>query len=593
MMPESRGQFLLFVFILLTGVALFFLVDRMLSGRDKFLNARYTDERFAKLMDELIQEGVFRIEEKSVILDEEALVRKNLGWRKESRVKECSPFLYIQDGKIVFDKMAVTITNLARTREDDVLRGKFMDRNGVVLAQTIVSANRKIMNQKREYSNGPEFYPILGHSSLIYGKRSLEKELDVVLRGKNHSPVYMKRSDFADHIKVGDDIILTLDSRIQKLAYTLMKEKIGAVVVLNVKTGEILCAVSTPSFDPNTKDGNQWRESFKDHLQRPYENRSFSIRYPPGSTFKTVVLSAWIEENGTDSKRKDLAIDCDGRKNQYRISDIHPHGRVHFSKAFRDSCNLFFSRIGVMLGERLLDYAEKFGFNKEFDLLPGLKNYGYQSQKSLAFSWVENRNEESEIKTYESIDFKRNPKIVAQGAIGQNLVTATLLQMALVASTIANNGKLLNPSVIREIKTGDGAETLYSLQPVEIGRAIKETTAEELKRLMTEVMEIGTGKNVKKIYLEEGKYTTAPRENGLQPIPVAGKTGTAEVGDKNSDGIFDSDEKPHSWFIGFAPADQPSVAVAVVVENQGYGSLTAAPIAMDVLAKALNQYRSY
>ncbi len=592
-MSESRGNFLLFVFIVLIGVALFFLVDRMISGRDKFLNTRYTDERFVKLMDRLIEEGVFRIEEKSVVLDEEALSRKNLGWRKEARVKECYPFLTIQDGKILFDKMAVTITNLTRPREDDVLRGKFIDRNGVVLAQTVVSTNGKIMHQKREYSYGPEFYPILGHSSLIYGKRNLEKEMDIILRGKNHSPIYTKRSDFADNIRVGDDIVLTLDSRIQRLAYTLMKEKKGAVLVLNVKTGEILCAVSTPSFDPNTKDGNQWRESFKDHLQRAYENRSFSTLYPPGSTFKTVVLSAWIEENGTDSKRKDLVIDCDGRKNQYRISDIHAHGRVHFSKAFRDSCNLFFSRIGVMLGERLLDYAEGFGFNKEFDLLPGLKNYHYQSQKSLAFSWVENPNERSETKTYESIDFKRNPKIVAQGAIGQNLVTATLLQMALVVSTIANNGTLLNPSVIREIKTGDGAETLYSSQPVEIGRAIKETTAEELKRLMTETMEKGTGKNVKKIYLEEGRYTTAPREKGLQPIPVAGKTGTAEVGDKNSDGIFDSDEKPHSWFIGFAPADQPSVAIAVVVENQGFGSLTAAPIAMDVLAKALNQYRSY
>ncbi len=110
---------------------------------------------------------------------------------------------------------------------------------------------------------------------------------------------------------------------------------------------------------------------------------------------------------------------------------------------------------------------------------------------------------------------------------------------------------------------------------------------------MTEVMEKGTGKNVKKIYLEDGKYTTEPTETGLQPIPVAGKTGTAEVGDKNGDGIVDSDEKPHSWFIGFAPADQPSVAVAVVVENQGFGSLTAAPIAMDVLAEALNQYPFY
>lgn len=106
---------------------------------------------------------------------------------------------------------------------------------------------------------------------------------------------------------------------------------------------------------------------------------------------------------------------------------------------------------------------------------------------------------------------------------------------------------------------------------------------------MEEVMEKGTGKEVKKIYFEDRKYTTSPTNKGLKPIPVAGKTGTAEVGNKNGNGTIDPDEKPHSWFIGFAPANNPKVAIAVIAENQGFGSLTAAPIAMDVLAEALNQ----
>lgn len=106
---------------------------------------------------------------------------------------------------------------------------------------------------------------------------------------------------------------------------------------------------------------------------------------------------------------------------------------------------------------------------------------------------------------------------------------------------------------------------------------------------MIEVMERGTGRDVRKIYFEDGKYITAPKNRGADSIPVAGKTGTAEVGDKNGDGVIGPKEKPHSWFIGFVPADNPKVAVAVVVENQGFGSLTAAPIAMDVMAEALNR----
>lgn len=587
-MPGSRRKFLLFIFIGLTGVALFFLFDRMISGRDKFLNARYTDQQFVKLMDELIEEGIFKIEERRIILDEEALGNRNLGRRKEARVKECLPFLYIEGGKIIFDKMAISITNNTPVREDKVLRGKFVDRNGVVLAKSTVSTNGKMMNQKREYSYGPEFYPVIGHWSFIYGKRNLEKEMDAYLKGKSHSPVYTKLSEAAGSIEVGDDIVLTLESRVQRYAYNLMKGKKGAVVVLEVKTGAILAAVSAPSFDPNIKDWNRWRESFRDNLERPYENRAFSTRYPPGSTFKTVVASAWIEENDGNPREKDYQVDCIGRKNQYRISDIHPHGKVDFNKAFRESCNLFFSEIGVILRDKLLDYANRYGFNRDLDLVLGMRDYHYKSEKSLAFSWFDNKNGKSEIKTYNAIDFKRNPKIVAQGAIGQNLITATPLQMALVASTIANRGVLLNPVVIREIKTGDGNKILYSSRPVEIGRAIKETTAEKLKRLMIDVMEKGTGKDVKKIYFEDGKYITTPKNKGVNSIPVAGKTGTAEVGDKNGDGVIEPKEKPHSWFIGFAPADNPKVAIAVVVENQGFGSLTAAPIAMDVMAEALS-----
>lgn len=583
-MPPVRARVLLVLFFILGGVAIYFLVDRTIAERDKFLSSRYTNRAVTELMERMIEENVFKIENGKIILDEKALTEKHLGGKIEKKVKESLPFLYVKAGRINFDTMAISIASHSFNKEESALRGRFLDRNGVVLAEGTVSPNEKLSKQKRQYTYGPEFYPVIGHSNFIYGKRNLEKEMDEYLSGKNHSPVYRRTSDFP--VEVGDDIVLTIDSRIQRLAYHLMKDKRGAVVVLDVKTGEILGAVSTPSFDPNVKEWDKWRETFKDNDERPYENRAFSVCYPPGSTFKTVVGSAWIEE---DNSEKAYEITCSGKRNKLNISDVHPHGRVAFNKAFLDSCNQFFGDIGVMLGQKLLDYANKFGFNRDVNLIPQMKNHQFRVEKSLAFSWHDYENGIQEIRTYKSIDFRRNPKIVAQGAIGQNLVGATPLQMALIASTIANKGVLLNPYIIKEIRTGNGKKVLLSSKPVELGRAIKDKTAEILKGLMVDVMERGTGKNVKKIYFENGKYTTYPGSKSNATVPVAGKTGTAEVGDKNGDGVIEPKEKPHSWFIGFAPAHNPKVAIAVVVENQGFGSLTAAPIAMDVMAEPLNQ----
>jgi len=608
-----RNKFHFIFFIFLAVVVLYFLVDRMVIRHEDILNTRFLDQRFIELVERLIEENVFKIHEGRIILDEDALKNKRLGERTEARLKKSLAFLYLKQGNVYFDKMAVSVASKI-SKEEKVLRGRFLDRNGDVLAHSTIKGDKRISGQERHYAYGPEFYPVIGHANFIFGKRNLEKIMDAYLGEKRYFPAYKTISDMGKPLEVGNDVVLTLDSRVQRLAYNLMKGRRGAVVVLDVKTGEILGAVSAPSIDPNMKEWISWRESFRDHVGRSYENRAFAALYPPGSTFKAVVASAWIEEDVGGSGEKEFQIDCNGQKNRYRISDIHPHGKVDFNKAFRESCNLFFSEVGVALGEKLLDYATRFGFNRDLDLMAGMKDYHYKSEKSLAFSWFDGNNGKSEMKTYKSIDFKRNPKIVAQGSIGQNLITATPLQMALVASTIANKGVLLNPVVIREIKTGDGKKNLFSSRPVENGRSIKETTAEKLKKLMVEVMEKGTGKDVKKIYFEDGRYTTAPNRKDNTSLPpfskggdaclppgkgrlldakivaVAGKTGTAEVGDKNGDGVINPNEKPHSWFIGFAPADNPKFAIAVVVENQGFGSLTAAPIAVEVLAEALNQH---
>jgi len=599
-MIKNREKGLMLLFVIMAVIAIYFLFDRMVSNRGKFLNAGYTDKAFIELMDNLIADGIFKIDltpaitphfnkggmggisnESRISLNEKALSEKHLGKKTEERVRNNVSFLYIKNGMIYFDKQSVSIMNNRAFADERVLRGSFLDRNGVVLAKNII--DEKNWQQDRQYPYGFEFYDVIGHWNTIFGKRSLEKELDEYLTGRLHSPIVIETSDPFKKLQLGDDVILTLDSSLQRLAYSLMEGKKGAAVVLNVKTGEILAAVSLPSFDPNTKDRAKWRMAFEDD-NRPYENRAFSALYPPGSTFKTIVASAWIETN----LKSDYQVTCTGKKNKYDISDIHVHGRENLDSAYANSCNVFFSEVGVMLGKDLLDYSDKFGFNRRINLIPQLKDSSYQTETSSAFLWNGYHKDKSEIKTFDSLDFKRNPKLVAQGAIGQNLVTATPLQMAMVAATIANKGVLLNPYIVKEIRTGDNKKVLFVAEPVEISKVIKKTTAEKVRKLMIDVMQIGTGKDVKKIYFEDGRYTALPKNNEYRVIQVAGKTGTAEVGDKNGNGRIDLDEKPHSWFIGFTPADNPKFAIAVIAENQGFGSLTAAPIAMEVLAEALN-----
>ena len=584
-MQPTKAKSIYLIFLLLIILALYFLFERMIWNGKDYFNARYSDREFVELMDGLINEKVFQIKNGKIVADQDALKRTVQSDRTMARVRESLPFLYVKGQKIYFDRFSVSVVNSRTLEDESVLRGRFLDRNGDVLAKS--TFNEKTWRQSREYAYGPEFYQVIGHWSRVFGKRNLEKELNSYLTGEAHWPVYRKTSEPFRKLKLGDDVILTLDSQVQRSAYALMQGKRGAVVVLDIKTGEILAAVSTPSFDPNTRERDGWREAFMDETEKPYLNRAIAGLYPPGSTFKTVVAATWLEADDEIVEVLKNGVECKGRRNQYQISDNHVHGKIDLERAFAESCNVFFSEAGVLLGPGVLEYAERFGFGRKFDLVPQLKKVRYETEPSLAFSWYEYKEDGQTIRSYGERDYRRNPKIVAQCAIGQNLVTATPLQMALIASTVANRGVLLNPYMVKEIRTGDGEKAVFSARPVKMERVMKRKTANKLREFMVDVMEIGTGKNVKKIYLDEGRFTTARNSENRKEIKIAGKTGTAQVGDRNGNGETDPDDRPHSWFIGFAPADDPKVAVAVIAENQGYGSLTAAPIGVEVMAAAL------
>ena len=583
---KNRSKFLVVFFVILAAVILYSLFDRMVIRREMYFKASYTDRAFVDLMEGLINEGVFVSDGDKVLINEDVLKGKGLRKSTEERVRNSLSFLYVKKGRINFDKQSASIANSRTFADERVARGRFLDRSGLVLAWSDI--DERTWKQERKYAYGPQFYHIIGHWSPVFGKRNLEKELDDYLSGKRHLPIYRKTSDPLRNLQLGDDISLTLEANVQRRAYELLGSMRGAVIVIDVKTGEIITAVSTPSFDPSTRENSKWREAF-DGEARPVENRAFSTLYPPGSTFKTVVASAWLQrDKGQDDFKGEYTTVCTRGKNKYGISDIHVHGKGNLESAYADSCNIFFSEIGVKLGRNILDYAGRFGFNRKCNLIPQLKNSSYGAEKSIAFLRNGYSEEDRGVREFDAADFKRNPKLIAQGAIGQNLVMATPLQMAMVAAAVANRGLLFNPYIVKEIKTGDGKKVLLSAKPVEIGRVMKEATALEMRKMMEEVMVKGTGKDVKKMYFENGGYTTVPINKNERFVRVAGKTGTAEVGDRNGNGQVDPDEKPHSWFIGFAPADSPRYAIAVIAENQGFGSLTAAPIAVDVLAEALN-----
>lgn len=581
-----KGRFAV-VAVALVGCGIFLgylLTDRMVINKKKYATTRYTDKKFVETVSRLDDEGVFMVNGRTVELNEHALEQKGVQRGVVEKVRQAvsSGAIYGANGRIVFNSRFCSKAN--PKKEDIVERGAFHDRNGVSLTKTTV--NEKLYLVKREYSHGRDFSPLIGHFHAIYGTRNLEKELDGYLAGRAHHPVRRDESDPFSRVVLGDDVFLTLDSSLQRYGYELMGKKKGAMVVLDVRTGEVLAAISSPSYDPNTSDRQAWNAVSHDKELKLYENRAFSVLYPLGSTFKTVVMLAWLDTRGKGAGREGFSILCTGRKNQYNIADDykeHGHGAVNLEKGFIQSCNPFFSEMGVALGPVLYDYAVKLGFNNPINLVPQIEGHNYYATRSLAFSYYEETNGEKTLHTYTRADFRRNRGIVAQCAIGQNLVAATPLQMAMVAATVANGGRLLNPYVVKEIRTARGEKMIASQGPfVAKDRVISTATAKTARELMAGVMREGTGKNVKKIYLENGTYTTEPESRNAPAISVGGKTGTAETG---------RDEKPHAWFIGFAPVDNPRVAIAVIVENSGKGGAVAAPKAVNMLAKALNSVK--
>ena len=417
-----------------------------------------------------------------------------------------------------------------------VLRGTIYDKDMKALTKSTKTSD---VSQKQQYLQGPVFAHAIGYMNPVYGLAGLEKKYDAELMGSADT-VVSKFFDFGkkDEEKVGNGLRTTLDSELQKKAFELLGDKKGSVVALNPKTGEILAMVSKPSYDPNNLEKN-WKGIIA-NKDVPLLNRAVSGLYPPGSIFKTITAISALEnlENVYNRSFEDKGILVFNESTSLKNYDGEVLGNIDFRTAYLHSSNVVFGSLGIDLGNNALkETAEKFYFNKD---IPAsgitIENSRFPSYKS---------NEKGNI---------------AQSAIGQAEVLASPMEMALVASAVANNGILMEPILVKEILSSKG-KSIKKIEPKELQQTMSKENAKIMKDLMKGVVAEGTGKNA-----------------AISGITVCGKTGTAD-----HKGDAKKQVAPHSWFTGFAPYENPEIAIAVIVEEGGVGGGIAAQITRELI----------
>ncbi|HHY81100.1 MAG TPA: penicillin-binding protein 2 [Clostridiales bacterium] len=409
-----------------------------------------------------------------------------------------------------------------------IIPGSISDRNGKVLVETRSYKNDNgALTYYRSYHKDSRYAAhVIGSKKYGIGAEALYVRYLLGYDNNLFERIYQKA--FLDQ-EVGNDVILTIDMRLQKFISQAMGKSKGSVVLMNPNSGEILALVSQPSFNPSADNEDPADESLL--------NKASYGRFTPGSIMKVITAAAALESM---ENLNDYVVECKGSTeiNGFIIKcyDGEAHGQVNLSRAMEVSCNAYFAQLSLDVGwKQLKKTAEKFGFNKDFLF--------------------------SDIKTSKSelpINHKTDAEELAWSGIGQGKVLVTPLHMALVASAIANKGIMPEPRLIYGIQPRSGKIRLQGHS--KLADATTPEIAQTLTNMMVNVVENGTGSRA--------------RTKGML---IAGKTGTAEVG---------SDKNPHAWFIGFAPADHPTLAIAVILENSGTGGSKAAPLAGSILREA-------
>jgi penicillin-binding protein A len=401
----------------------------------------------------------------------------------------------------------------------------------------------------RQYANGPVYAPVTGYYSLVYGNSQMERAADDVLSGDDARLFTRRLADlFTGRDPSGGDVVLTLDPAVQETAMDGLKGVTGAVVALDPSTGAVLGMASTPTYDPNQLSSHEPAaiREYSDQLDSlkidPRLNRAIDARYSPGSIFKVVVSAAalssgeYTPDTVIPAPQELVLPGTSTALENFGGSACDPSGQQSLLEALTISCNTAFAQLGIDLGEdRVREMAEAFGIDGE----------GFDIPLTVEGSTLGEIQNDAEL---------------GVSSIGQQDVQLTPLQAAMIASAVANDGTLMSPYLVDQVRAPD-LSVIDQTDPEELSEPFSADVADQLTKMMTSVVENGSGRRAR-----------------IPGVTVAGKTGTAENAGPD-----------HNWFIGFAPADDPQIAVAVFVANGGgTGGDVSAPIARDVMQAYLD-----
>jgi len=409
----------------------------------------------------------------------------------------------------------------------------------------------------------PEFVDL--HQGSIVGQYGVEKSYDRHMRGmagqKNvevDALGHEKKAVVVERPQAGNDLYLTIDVRLQKVAEDLLGGEYGAIVALDPNSGDILAMASRPGFDPNVLSreltAKQWVEIVQDE-GRPLNNRASQGQYPPGSTFKIPMAVAALE---TKTMSPSSTVFCNGGyqfgKRLYHDWKASGHGYVDLHNALVHSCDVYFYTIGQRMGiDVMAEFGKDFGLGK----VTGVELPSERAGIMPSTAWKQKAKHEQWL-----------PGETISAAIGQGYVTVTPLQMASLVGTVANNGVSYRPRLVQAVMDRTSGN-LQELPAVPRGKInAKPETFRIIKDALADVVTKGTATRAKS-----------------SMVTIGGKTGTAQVAALRTGPEENIPKKfrDHAWFVAFAPVESPKIAVAVLAEHMGHGGAAAAPLAKEVI----------
>jgi penicillin-binding protein A len=419
----------------------------------------------------------------------------------------------------------------------------------------------------RTYPGGAKYAHVLGYKPVNLGDTGIERIENDFLAGTSDALIANRIKDmFTGDETGGGNVLLTISKRAQDTAYDQLRNnrngvKKGAAIAIDPRTGAVQALVSMPSFDPNplashdTEAASAAYNKLEADPVRPLANRALAETLPPGSTFKIVVAAAALENGVTKETQipagPSWTPPTSGTPIRNAVPSICPESQVTLMNAVTESCNTGFAQLGVRLGaEKLKEKAGQFGFEQE-DL-----TVGQLGEEGLSVA-------PSRTGAMQAPGGETDPAALAQSSIGQRDVKMTPLQGALIAATVANDGRQMRPYLVRQLLGTDRTTSYHNADPRELRRPVSGQVASDLRDMMVSVVENGTGRNAK-----------------FNGYTIGGKTGTAQSGPNTPD---------HGWFIGFAldRNGTPVSAVCVLLEEAGGGgSAEAARIAGRIMQAA-------